>query len=195
MSKKNGKTGGRFLKREILENFRNIRLANFKRRPFLIFAMSMWGRRDSRAICGVCQSILPTGPRLALQEMFHGEGMVQTCSEQCYDDMIESSVICEKCDDHVWEGEAIILADATYCGDCVPRCSICDTPCIEDRCEDRCDDCRLEEGMMRCRAVAIALICVKRTKQGRQSLGHWDRFLLGLIAQHVYATCTDEKWQ
>lgn len=50
----------------------------------------------------------------------------------------------------------------------------------------------LERGVLRCRAVVVAMLRVKQKSSGR--LSHWDRFLLRALAVQVWATRTATAW-
>lgn len=51
-----------------------------------------------------------------------------------------------------------------------------------------------ERGVLRCRAGVVALLRVKRASKVSGHLAHWDKFLLGFIAIHVWATRYASEW-
>jgi len=124
----------------------------------------------------------------------HPNGMMQFCKDYCLNVVENSTSYCDVCQCCIWEGSEIFLSDtenAIYCDDCVPRC----LTCLKPNRNSTCELCLVKERVQRCRTVAVALMRVKRTKQGQPTLVRWDKFLLRLIALHVFATRTEEEWQ
>lgn len=49
-----------------------------------------------------------------------------------------------------------------------------------------------ERGVLRCRAATVAMLRVKRV--GASAMARWDRFLLAMVARHVWSTRAYSAW-